>query len=68
LRFAGAFANVLNIGGLLVLAGVRGGIRRLCRFGDPLPGYEEAVVILAGVLSLLLIHRPKTYGGRQPRA
>jgi len=60
LRAAGAFANVLNTGGLLVLAGVRGGIPAPLPGGDPLPGYEEAFVILAGVLGMLLIHKPKT--------
>jgi putative oxidoreductase len=64
-------ANILNIGGLLVLAGIRGGIPAPLPGGDPLPSIEEAFLILAGIVSLLLsgpgrfalmgrIHKPKT--------
>jgi putative oxidoreductase len=47
-------ANVLNIGGLLILAAVRGGIPAPLPGGDPLPEWREAFLILAGLVSLWL--------------
>jgi len=47
-------ANTLNIGGLLVLAAIAGGIPAPLPGGDPLPEFREAFLILAGVVSLLL--------------
>jgi len=49
-----AVANVLNLGGLLVLGFVAGGIPTPLPGGDPLPGFREAFLILAGIVSLLL--------------
>lgn len=47
-------ANILNIGGLLVLGAIAGGIPTPLPGGDPLPEFREAFLILAGVVSLLL--------------
>jgi putative oxidoreductase len=47
-------ANTLNIGGLLVLGAVAGGIPAALPGGDPLPEFREAFLILAGLVSLLL--------------
>ena len=47
-------ANILNIGGLLVLGAIAGGIPAPLPDGDPLPAFREAFLILAGVVSLLL--------------
>jgi putative oxidoreductase len=47
-------ANALNLGGLLLLGYVAGGIPPPLPGGDPLPGFREAFLILAGVVSLLL--------------
>jgi len=49
-----AVANILNIGGLLVLGAIAGGIPAPLPGGDPLPDFREAFLILAGVVSLLL--------------
>ena len=46
--------NALNVAGLLVLGFVAGGIPGPLPGGDPLPGFREALLILAGVVSLLL--------------
>ncbi len=46
--------NVLNVGGLLVLGGLAGGIPDPLPGGDPLPEFREAFLILAGTLALLL--------------
>ncbi|MDF3341163.1 DoxX family protein [Mycolicibacterium septicum] len=46
--------NALNVVGLLVLGFVSGGIPAPLPGGDPLPGFREALLILAGVVSLLL--------------
>ncbi|MCV7285314.1 DoxX family protein [Mycolicibacterium wolinskyi] len=46
--------NALNVGGLLVLGFIAGGIPEPLPGGDPLPEFREALLILAGVLSLLL--------------
>src|SRR3954452_1932410 len=47
-------ANILNLGGLLVLGCIRGGIPSPLPGGDPLPSFEEAFLILAAIVSLLL--------------
>ena len=47
-------ANILNVGGLLVLGALAGGIPAPLPGGDPLPQFREAFLILAGVTSLLL--------------
>ena len=47
-------ANALNLGGLLVLGCIAGGIPAPLPGGDPLPSFEEAILILAGVVCLLL--------------
>lgn len=47
-------ANALNICGLLLLGYLAGGIPAPLPGGDPLPGFREAFLILAGVVSLLL--------------
>jgi putative oxidoreductase len=47
-------ANTLNIGGLLVLGAIAGGIPAPLPGGDPLPEFREAFLILSGVVSLLL--------------
>lgn len=47
-------ANILNIGGLLVLGAIAGGVPAPLPGGDPLPEFREAFLILAGVVSLLL--------------
>jgi putative oxidoreductase len=47
-------ANILNIGSLLVLGAIAGGIPAPLPGGDPLPEFREAFLILAGVVSLLL--------------
>ncbi|MEV0673087.1 DoxX family membrane protein [Mycobacterium sp. NPDC050441] len=47
-------ANALNVAGLLVFGFVAGGIPAPLPGGDPLPGFREALLILAGLLSLLL--------------
>lgn len=47
-------ANILNIGGLLVLGAMAGGIPAPLPGGDPLPEFREAFLILAGVVSLVL--------------
>lgn len=46
--------NALNVAGLLVLGFIAGGIPAPLPGGDPLPGFREALLILAGVVSLLL--------------
>ena len=46
--------NVLNVGGLLVLGGLRGGIPDPLPGGDPLPAFREAFLILAATLALFL--------------
>ncbi|MFV8161790.1 DoxX family membrane protein [Mycobacterium sp. 134] len=46
--------NALNVTGLLVLGWAAGGIPAPLPGGDPLPGFREALLILAGVVSLLL--------------
>ncbi|MGA5534246.1 DoxX family membrane protein [Mycolicibacterium nivoides] len=50
----GTVVNALNVAGLLVLGFVAGGIPAPLPGGDPLPGFREALLILAGVVSLLL--------------
>jgi len=52
-RFA-TVANILNVGGLLILGALAGGIPAPLPGGDPLPQFREAFLILAGVVSLLL--------------
>lgn len=47
-------ANALNVAGLLMLGFIAGGIPEPLPGGDPLPEFREALLILAGVLSLLL--------------
>lgn len=47
-------ANILNIGGLLVLGAISGGIPAALPGGDPFPEFREAFLILASVVSLLL--------------
>lgn len=47
-------ANALNVAGLLLLGFAAGGIPAPLPGGDPLPGFREALLILAGVVSLLL--------------
>jgi putative oxidoreductase len=47
-------ANILNIGGLLVLGAIAGAIPAPLPGGDPLPEFREAFLILAGLVSLLL--------------
>jgi putative oxidoreductase len=47
-------ANIVNLGGLLMLGAIAGGIPAPLPGGDPLPSFEEAFLILAGVVSLLL--------------
>jgi putative oxidoreductase len=47
-------ANVLNLAGLLTLGRLAGGIPAPLPGGDPLPGFREATLILAGVTSLFL--------------
>jgi putative oxidoreductase len=47
-------ANLLNVGGLLVLGALAGGIPAPLPGGDPLPQFREALLILAGIVSLLL--------------
>jgi putative oxidoreductase len=46
--------NVLNVGGLLILGGLRGAIPEPLPGGDPLPAFREAFLILAAALTLLL--------------
>ena len=46
--------NALNVGGLLVLGGLAGGIPDPLPGGDPLPAFREAFLILAGTLTLFL--------------
>jgi putative oxidoreductase len=46
--------NALNVAGLLVLAGLGGGIPEPLPGGDPLPAFREAFLILAGTLTLFL--------------
>jgi putative oxidoreductase len=46
--------NVLNVGGLLVLGGLRGAIPDPLPGGDPLPAFREAFLILAAALALFL--------------
>jgi putative oxidoreductase len=46
--------NALNVAGLLVLAGLAGGIPDPLPGGDPLPAFREAFLILAGTLTLFL--------------
>ena len=46
--------NVLNVGGLLVLGALAGGIPDPLPGGDPLPAFREAFLILAGALGLFL--------------
>lgn len=47
-------ANILNVGGLLVLGAIAGGIPAPLPGADPLPQFREAFLILAGVASLFL--------------
>ena len=51
---AAVISNLLNLGGLLVLSRIVGGIPAPLPGGDPLPGFGEALLIMAGVVSLLL--------------
>ena len=46
--------NVLNVAGLLVLAGLDGGIPEPLPGGDPLPELREAFLILAATVALFL--------------
>jgi putative oxidoreductase len=46
--------NALNVGALLVLGGLAGGIPRPLPGGDPLPEFREALLILAATVTLLL--------------
>ena len=46
--------NVLNVGGLLVLGWLAGGIPDPLPGGDPLPAFREAFLIFAGALGLFL--------------
>ena len=46
--------NALNVGGLLLLSALHGGIPEPLPGGDPLPEFREAFLILAGTLTLLL--------------
>lgn len=46
--------NAVNVAGLLVLGGVRGGIPTPLPGGDPLPDFREAFLILAATLTLVL--------------
>ncbi|MHC9296710.1 DoxX family membrane protein [Mycobacterium sp. LTG2003] len=46
--------NALNVAGLLVLGFIAGGIPEPLPGGDPLPEFREALLILAGVVSLLI--------------
>ena len=46
--------NALNVGGLLVLGGLAGGIPDPLPGGDPLPAFREAFLILAATLTLFL--------------
>ncbi len=52
-KFA-TIANILNVGGLLVLGALAGGIPAPLPGGDPLPQFREAFLILAAAVSLLL--------------
>jgi putative oxidoreductase len=49
-----AGANALNVGALLALGTLRGGIPEPLPGGDPLPDFREASLILAGTLALIL--------------
>jgi putative oxidoreductase len=49
-----AVANALNVGALLVLGALAGGIPEPLPGGDPLPQFREAFLILAGTVSLWL--------------
>jgi putative oxidoreductase len=49
-----AGVNALNVAGLLVLGAIRGSIPDPLPGGDPLPGFREAFLILAGTGSLAL--------------
>jgi putative oxidoreductase len=49
-----AAVNALNVGGLLVLGGLAGGIPDPLPGGDPLPAFREAFLIFAGTLTLFL--------------
>ena len=46
--------NALNVGGLLVLGALAGGIPDPLPGGDPLPEFREAFLILAATLTLFL--------------
>ena len=46
--------NALNVLGLLVLAGIAGGVPAPLPGGDPLPEMREAFLIFAGTVALLL--------------
>jgi putative oxidoreductase len=46
--------NALNVAGLLALGAIRGSIPDPLPGGDPLPGFREAFLILAGTLTLAL--------------
>ena len=46
--------NALNVLGLIVLAGIAGGVPEPLPGGDPLPAMREAFLILAGSFALLL--------------
>jgi putative oxidoreductase len=46
--------NALNVAGLLILGAIRGSIPDPLPGGDPLPGFREAFLILAGTLTLVL--------------
>ena len=46
--------NAVNVAGLLLLGGARGGIPTPLPGGDPLPDFREAFLILAAALALVL--------------
>jgi putative oxidoreductase len=57
--------NAVNVGGLLVLGALRGGIPAPLPGGDPLPSFREALLILAAALTLVLGGPgPLSVGGR----
>ncbi|MBU8807800.1 DoxX family protein [Mycolicibacterium goodii] len=51
---AATMVNALNVAGLLVLGFAAGGIPEPLPGGDPLPGFREAWLILAVLVSLLI--------------
>jgi putative oxidoreductase len=46
--------NVLNVGSLIALGAMRGGIPQPLPGGDPFPAFREAFLIVAAVLSMVL--------------